>query len=190
MSVVTADLLASPEAFADYRQVAFDVDDRHAIKMLEVASSLIRSKTRQHITEQTYTDQELFGTWDSDLQLPQRPVTSLAALAVRYRYTTEFTTLEDLTVTRRGCVYRACGWGGPYAVVKVTYTAGYAEVPSDIEAICLSIAGRAYANPNGLAIEGSEQIGNYSYTTRFGTTAEGKPIGLTEHEAQVIEDYS
>lgn len=186
MSIVTAELLVSPEAFADYRKVPFDETDFHAIKVLEVASAFVRSKTHQRISLATYTDQELRGTWDRKLYLPQRPVVSLEALSILECGWTTFTPLTDYTVTRRGLVVRYGGWGGPEATVRATYTAGHDEIPGDIAGVVFGVADRRYGDSDSRK-RASETLGAFAYTNVVGP--DGQLLQVTAEELATLESY-
>lgn len=186
MTLVDADLLATPQALADYRDVAFDENDFHAVTILKTVSAFVRRKTSQTISLVETDTQELRGTWDQDLWLPQRPVLDVVSLTERYCGSTEFVAYTEFEWNRRGNLWRAGGWGGPGHTVRVTYDHGYDVIPPDIVGIVLSIAARRYgASSNDLLA--SETIGSYSYTNA--TAADGTPIGLTAEESDVIEAY-
>lgn len=127
-----------------------------AIIHLELASALIQNKTRQRLERVVDDVLVLAGTADWELELPERPVISVASVkvdgvllaATGYR-------LADSMLIRR-----TSGWTGPVdSLIEVTYTHGYDPIPDDIRAATLALAARMTSNPLGVRQEG---IGSYS----------------------------
>jgi len=181
------DLLARPDALADYRGVAYDPTDFHAVKMLEVASDYVRSETTQHFTPVTDDTVELRGNWTWRLWLPQRPVTALTAVAVRLPAFTIFQNIPGLSVSERGLVDSRRGgwpdWRGPESTVRVTYSHGSWDLPPGVEGIVLAIAARRITDPVGGTTR--EQIGGYSYERAVGS--DGQPIFVTTDERNLLQ---
>jgi len=127
----------------------------------------------------------LAGTWSTDLELPNRPISSVSAVTLNGTVVGagEFT-WNNRDLLRRGSRFgdldgsdllddwNALGmqgagwssgahWGGPSSTVAVTYAWGYAAaaVPGVLRSLSLRVASRAIGNPTGVS---SEQLGVYS----------------------------
>lgn len=176
--------LAFIPGLEDKLGVELDAYDDRATRALEDASAFIRGYTGQQIVEVTEDEVELVGNWTNELQLPQLPVTNVEDVTVRYGGSeTFYDRTTGYTWERRGRLITGGGyWGGSQGIVRLTYDHGYAEVPAEIEAICLAIAARFYRNPSAFT---SETIGRYSYT--YGDAAGA--AGLSEFEASILRNY-
>jgi hypothetical protein len=187
VSLLTSDLLASPEALAASIGTTFDPSDPKLLKDLEIASAWFRSESHQHISAVAADEQELRGNWSRRLWLPQRPVTDLTSVTLRRRGETIFTAVTGLSVSRRGLVLGACDWAGPEATVIAIYDHGYDEIPDDVEAAVLSRAKRLFTAPRDSSVA-SKTIGSAS-TSYF--ESGGTPvIGVTDFEQRVVTKYA
>lgn len=193
-------LLASLEPLAPVWDLAdrtgseIALDDVQALRLLADASALFRSLSGQQINLIEDDEQELAGTWERTLRLPQLPVVSLASAAMRCPGELIFTTLGDTTPpTRRGKVYRAGGWGGPDAAVRVVYSHGTLDIPDDVRGcVCsmaergLSLANLVEANPTGVT---QWTAGPVSVSYESPASASASVLGLTAAESDVIAKY-
>jgi hypothetical protein len=139
---------------------------------LEMASAGIRSWTRQDIELVTDDLIVLPGTYDWEIELPQRPVVEVSAV-----------TVGGVTVAPAG--YRLVGEslqrlvGGWTGTVAVTYTHGYEDIPRDIWAATLRLAAQMLENPQGYTQEG---IGTYSVSYSDNADEPGGPMfGLSRY---------
>lgn len=184
--------LATIDQLADTLGRELEATDRQADQALLDASNFIRAYTRQVISEVTDDEVELRGTWADDLWLPQKPVTALGAVSVRYRGTTEAEVLElDAwdPVPRRGLLSRCGGWGGPRSTIDVTYDHGYAEIPEDIATACCSIAARfCDVQPGTTGPVISTSIGSFSEAYAE-TPAAAATVGLSALEKTILDRY-
>jgi len=181
VSLKTQTLLASELSLAETLGVDPDPTHRKRLKALEIASAQIRGITRQHFDLVTADQIDLRGSWADEIRLPQRPVLDVSEIQVRWQGSQVFDVLSSSAYTwdRAGRLRGVCSiWGGPGGTVRPTYDHGFAEIPEDIEAVCLAMARRWLQNPGAVA---SETLVDYSVT--YG------PIGLTEDEAKTLEDY-
>lgn len=188
MSLLTSDLLASPEALAASIGTTFDPSDPKLLKDLEIASAWFRSESHQHISAVPADEQELRGNWTRRLWLPQRPVTALISIAIRRYgqivYTTS--TVNVFSFSRRGLLLSGWDWGGPEATVLAVYDHGYDEIPDDVEAAVLSRAKRLFTAPVNTAVA-SQTMGPASQSFFDGG---GTPvIGVTDFEERVVKKY-
>lgn len=166
--------------------------------VLQMASSLIQDEAKQQIVQVLNDSVSLRGTYDHVLRLPERPV--LAVTAVRIRNGSIFAselplqTNVDYRWDRMGLLRRVTYitgrlvspvsgyWGGPMAVVDVTYSHGYAVVPDRVKALCLSVAARVLSNPRGVV---SETRGPFS--TQFDRAI--PHFTLNDHEKRVARSF-
>lgn len=124
--------------------------------LLELATARIQSYVRQHIELVENDAMTLPGTYDWDLELPQRPVVEVSAITIDGQAVpSDSYRLSGSTLVRAG------GWGGPAAVVGITYSHGYDPIPGDVKAVCLQLAVETLDNPQGVRQEG---IGSYTVT--------------------------
>lgn len=98
------------------------------------------------------------GTWESEIRLPQQPVTEVTAVEV------DGIVLDpsSYTVLPGGVV--EASFGGPHVTVQFTYGHGFAAGSPQLEvcrAIALEAAAAAAVNPTGVI---SESIDGYSAT--------------------------
>jgi hypothetical protein len=168
---------------------------------LELATAQIQGWTRQRIEAVVDDAIILPGTFDWELELPERPVTAAIVTAI------DGVAPIDGTYRLSGSkLFRPGGWAGPWGLqsgnapsgwgrawwwdipttVEVTYSHGYPIIPDDIRMVCLQLAARMLQNPTGLA---QESIGTYSvmYEARNAVgTAAG---GLTGAETVLLSRY-
>lgn len=166
----------------DYERMHGKVDAEPVTAQLERATALIRSECNQHISRATSTV-KVNGTWERELVLPEWPVVSVESITVDGRAVA----LAAVEVTTRSIRwagghrhrYGARGgfpanWGGPDAVVEVTYAHGFDPVPDAVKWLCVDLAAAEVSRPVGVRSE-SEQLEDYqsqvTYDTRGETTA-------------------
>lgn len=187
-------------------------EEDQAALLLDMATAVIRSWTRQDISAVIDDTIKLPGTWSTDLELPQWPVTAVHSVAVNglsidntgWTWNSRqlirrgflgprafdwpigvFITESDLSdwPLQPGGIFH---WSGPPATIEVVYDHGFATIPEDVIAICLSVAARSFVNPVGAV---SESIGNYSIT--YDQTARNRSAGmaLTPEDQQALRKY-
>lgn len=141
--------LATPEQLAAWMQVEPGALPESAGMVLDVASAIIRRQARNTFTRRTTT---LRRTPDHDgvVRLPLRPVVSVDAVT-RDGAPLMFVWHDETERIRViGC-----------APVSVTFTHGYASVPSDVLGVLLTAASRVLSNPQDLR---QETVGSISVT--------------------------
>lgn len=148
------------------------IDGDRAAMLLDIATETIRGETGQTISLVEDDEVTLVGAWGRCLVLPQKPVTDVSAVSIDGTALTS----DQYSWTRPGFLWLPRGWtltadtafdtgtahwGGPDLEVVVTYTHGVDPVPGFVRNICLAIAARMLANPDGVL---AEQIDGYSVT--------------------------
>lgn len=199
---------ATPQDLADYLIRPLDEAEQAAAPLLlRLASASVALEVRQTV-EKVTTTAKLAGTWSQDLELPERPVVDVTAVAVNgVNLPVGAYTWNSRTLLRRGVALDqdsdgfspvdvdehrqgASGastplhWGGPASTVEVTYEHGYdADVIPDVfVAVTLSVAARVLESPTGIT---SESLGGYSVTyagaaeASFGGSHAGGGAGFT-----------
>lgn len=185
--------LATTEEFASYLETTFTAEqETRAALLLNLAGGLVEGWCNK-VSFAVVPDDEidLTGTWSSVLELPGQPVDSVASVEIDGIEVTDYTLV-------RGSLHRGetggwnpynksrlGHWGGPAALVQVTYTHGFDEVPWDAKAVCLSMAARSFDNPAGVR---SESIDGYSVT--FGVGGSGSSlVVLTDDDKRALARY-
>jgi hypothetical protein len=158
-----------------------------ASSLIAMGSGLVRSYTRQQITQTLGDTITLAGNWGQRIDLPQRPVTGITSVTVngatldltKYQwdrsgsiYVTSGSFMPDSSGSLAGGIPQLWGpagavyqnfsggasWGGPAATITVVYDHGYSTVPPEISN---EIAGMvALQMSTGAGID-SETIGSY-----------------------------
>jgi hypothetical protein len=170
-------MLATPSDLASHLQQ--DLDTATASLALEVATGRIQSELGYRVLQEVGVTSVLDGG-DRTLYLPGRPVISVASVTTTdYLGTVETPTLNtDYRVRGNRLIWSGYGSVWP-ELVTVVYTHGYTagNVPQVIRGVCLAVAGRVYANPDGIR---SETVGSTSVT--YNTPLYTSGVYLTEQE--------
>lgn len=195
-------------SFADHSElevfqnrVMSPAEQAQADMVLELATAAIVSEAGQSL-ELATTTAALTGTWDRDLELPERPVISVASAVIngltlvanadwfwnpggqKIRRGQPFSPSQssdfygdddgqvDYEMFEQGIVLTgALGdtpmtWGGPDAIVMVTYTHGSDPVPNLARLVCLSAADRYLSSPTGV-MQRTKTLGPFSETAIY-----------------------
>lgn len=194
-------LFADAADLAALLQRTFDATDTAAADIaLRMATAAIKNHTKQTI-EQVTDQADLQGNWSHKLWLPERPVTAVSAVSIiggsGFVREVVLTQDSDFVLGPMGLLRRvsyitgrlltpASGyWGGDMAIVRVTYTHGFASIPDDVNAVCLSVASRLMTNPEGLLRESIDSQG-VSLGVMYGRTTVAE---ITDGEAAQLARY-
>ncbi|HWD78355.1 MAG TPA: hypothetical protein VG497_05730 [Kribbella sp.] len=118
--------------------------------LLELATSAVQAAAGQRILQATETV-TLMGAGEQWFQLPQLPVTDVAAVAVDGQALVAGTDYKRFGAR----LWRRCGWSScssEPSEVTVTYTHGYADWDGELglaREATLTIAARMFTNPAG-----------------------------------------
>lgn len=160
-----ADQLATPADLASLLQEG--VDTATATLLIEAATAVVQGVTGQRIV-QVVDDVAVLDLDGCDaglyLELPERPVTAVAAVVVGA------TTVTDYSAQlRRARLWRAAGWRSSLLAyldqpsqVTVTYTHGFPPGDQRLQlarSAALQLAAAVYDNPTGVT---REQIDDYA----------------------------
>lgn len=160
-----ADMLASPEDLAS--ALKMDVDTATATLWAEVGTAVVQATAGQRIVR-VVNDTVTIDLDPCDrsayLDLPERPVVSVASATVGATTVTDFT--PQLS---RGRIWRSLGWRSATlldyrapSTATVVYTHGYLPTDQKIQlarGAVLSLVAVAYENPTGAT---SERIDDYA----------------------------
>lgn len=185
-------------------------EETYVARLLSQASALVRSWTRQTISQVVDDVVTLPGNWSNVLELPQRPVASVKSVLINGA--TSPSTSWKLVDNRlflstgpyqpdygampfqgpmlwgpAGSTYgpQATGatWQGPSAQVTVTYTHGYSDTPADITNVVAGMVALAVASPVGVNME---KLGGYQVAY---TRSEGGSMAIQEADKAILKKY-
>lgn len=169
-----------------------------ATLLLDLATGAIQAYTGQTISRVTNDTVTLPGNFGYTLVLPERPAVAPTAVAIG---DTTLTADTDYVFDGRSSLLRGTkvdgvlsingpdwlvdgfgDWGGPGAVVTVTYSHGWTTIPNDIKGVCLALAARSLTSPDGV---NSESVGSYSVSY----SRSGGAVSLLEEERKLLDRY-
>lgn len=181
-----------------------------ANRLLDMASGMVRRYTRQTITKVVDDVVTLPGNWGNTLELPERPVRSVASVTMNgatmpntlwklvegnlFLGTGAFMPDYGSTIWGGSALWGPAGsnqgpqaigntWQGPTAQITVTYTHGFDEVPQDL---VNEVAGMVALQLNAEVGISSEQIGQYKVQyARQGSGA----MALSDETKAVLNYY-
>lgn len=130
--------------------------DNLIIRKINQATEMIEHYCDRRFANTTYTQQEYDATNSDQLSLKQRPVTDTTTLILQQRDSTlnedDWTTVDTelyFTDSGAGVIDLAFNASGHWNRYRVTYSAGYATIPSDLAEACVTLA--AYLVDNATA---------------------------------------
>ncbi|MEU3060654.1 hypothetical protein [Streptomyces subrutilus] len=142
--------LATLDELSAWMQRARDELPAGAALVLDTASAIVRSEARQRFTRATTT--VALAPREHVVSLPQRPVIGVDSVRGGGR---------ELRADEYRLWRDELWFAGSFSSVSVTYTHGYGDVPADVRAIVLTLAGRVLTNPSDLR---QESVGSVSVT--------------------------
>lgn len=190
-------------------RASFDSNETaQATLALALASVAVQAEAGQTFAAVTNDIVKLDGTWDRDLELPERPAVAVHGVSVNgVALDASSWTWNGRQTIRRGAPFiigvddwrddtgyfgdlvegsvgpTPMHWAGPKSVITVDYDHG---LPSDaavfqrLKLVTLSVARRVMVNPDGIS---SELLG--AYQVQYGTTAAG--FELTAGECRLLK---
>lgn len=120
-------------------------------RKINQATEVIEGYTFRRFKQTTYTDEVYDASGTDQLILRQAPVTTLTSLSARDSSlnTDDFTSIDTdqfFVDSNAGTLDGLSTFYGGYGRWKVTYTAGYATIPSDVAEACAVLAAYYVAN--------------------------------------------
>lgn len=116
-----------------------------------------------HFKEATYTNEEYDGTGTSELFLRVKPVTAVSSLDMRSTGQNisdwdSVSTNDYFFNEHSGLIKAVFGFNLSYALYRVTYTAGFATIPSDLAEACVLLVGYLVDNgSSGVAVKRKQE---------------------------------
>lgn len=121
--------------------------DNLITRKINQATEMIVGYCNRRFDEQTNVVEYYDGTYSQQLLLRNRPVTDTTTFSLQARNTSlndvDFTTIpsnEYFVDTAAGVVDGVSSFSGSYDRFKVTYSYGWATIPSDIAEACATVA--------------------------------------------------
>ncbi|MET9147306.1 hypothetical protein [Streptomyces sp. NPDC004042] len=142
--------LATVDELAAWMQRDPDELPEGAELVLDTASAIVRAEARQRFTRGTTT--VALAPRGQVVTLPQRPVVDVELVRAGGR---------ELRPDEYRLWRDELWFAGSFGSVVVTYTHGYGQVPADVRAVVLTLAGRVLNNPADLR---QESVGSVNVT--------------------------
>lgn len=152
-------------------------DERQACRALQIASDAVRNHVGWPISRH---DADLLcdGDGGTVLALPCLHLIDVDLVEIHGR------PVSDWTFSETGQLYRAGGWPRAFRSVRVRYTGGYDEIPSEIVAVVCTLASMA-STPSGVA---GWTVGGQTVTFTQGGSS-GSSVGTNTAEEAVLARY-
>lgn len=148
--------LTSLESAKAYLKLNVDVDDSTVEDLINASSSAIENYCKRMFKEQAYLEEEYDGTGKNHILLDQYPVKSIESVSIDGNPLS----LGQYKVKKRNGVLLNNGGIWPRGEINITvsYTAGFPEIPADLELACKHLV-KSYF---------SSDIANFSTTFQEG----------------------
>lgn len=187
-------MFASVPDLRDLLGLEADMEDPKAVLVLLAATAAVRAYTGQRIALVENDSVDLAGNSSGKLELPEKPVVSVASVLIDHIATDYFVDARgDLIFGLNSALSTLYGpdpdighWGTPASIISVVYTHGFSVIPDEIRAATLMIASRLWERPGdaGAGLS-AETIGQYAY--RLGTATATR--GLIGAEQTLLDPY-
>ena len=168
--------IAQVEAVSGLSISGTSLEDR-AEALIELASGLVTDHLGQGVELVEDDVQTLQGLPGERLSLPSRPVVSVASAFIDGIEATDWIFESD-----RGSIWRENGWKDVDYEVEVTYTHGYAVVPTSLALIVARIVARALSNADNVT---QQVTGPFSVTY-----ADTEAMELTESMRATLDRFA
>lgn len=146
-----------------------------ATLLVDLAQAAIEEEAGQAL-EEAETTETLDGNGREELNLSRWPVSDVASVAEDGE---ALTFDDDYRWSASGVLYRVDGWWEDKPrIVVVTYTAGWDPIPTKMKQLCLQVAARAWANPEGASSKTIDGVGSSRFATRG--------LELSEEERRIV----
>lgn len=128
--------------------------DNLIIRKINAATDMIENFLGRRIISTTYTNIEYDATNSDQLILQQRPVTELISFQIRDSDLNE-NDWEDIDSNlyfldeAAGIIDLSFNASGHWNRYRISYTAGYSSIPSDLAEACATLAAFLVLNPTG-----------------------------------------
>jgi len=137
-------------------------DDNLLTRLINSVTDYIENTCGRRFADTTYTDELYSGDADFELILKQYPLTATQAVSVKVADVL-LAAADYYTIQPEGVLHKNSGWTRGIQNIKVTYSAGFAVIPSDLEQACIELVGLTYKRGKNAELR-SETIGSYAVT--------------------------
>lgn len=164
---------ATTDNLGDVLGVEIDPEDAQAIAALDAATAMIQALTNQTLEQVEDDVLVLDGSGTRALLLPEFPVTEVSSVELDgvALAASEYQWSADGYLRRAGSV-----WPADLRNIEVTYTHGYATLPTLIVSMTAKLAARLYQVPASVR---QETIGSYS-TSYVSPTLQADELALLD----------
>lgn len=164
------------------------------IRKINQATLMIERYTGRHFALTTYTDEEYNATGTDQIKLNQRPIVTLTSISSRDTSLNEsdwdsIDTNLYFSDANSGLVRLLFNTVGGWNRYKVTYSAGYAEIPADIAEACAMLAAFLLENGTSGSNVKSKQEGQRKleyFDSQTNTTNIFEQLGIDD----ILQTYS
>lgn len=157
-----------------FGQIESFEDDLLLVRMIDAASAAIEQYCSRQFESQSYSE-VLDGTGQRKMTLRNVPVTAVASVAVNGRaiparpaVTAQGFTFDQYGVRLVGYTFEAGA-----SNVEITYTAGFAAVPADVDMACCEMVALRYKMLDRLGVSSKTLAGE---SISFSTTDFSEPV--------------
>lgn len=171
------------------------ISDDFIKRKINQATEMIEGYCGRRFKETTYTDEKYDGTLTSSLVLKQRPIKSSDPFIIKGRSGATSDSSYDTIDSSfyfidydAGIVDAVSSFYSGYDRWAVTYTAGYATIPADLQEACATLAAYLAQNSQGTGGISSKQEGSRK-VDYFNTTGAEGIIGLL-HLDEILDGYA
>lgn len=164
------------------------------IRKINQATLMIERYTGRHFALTTYTDEEYNATGTDQIKLNQRPIVTLTSISSRDTSLNEsdwdsIDTNLYFSDANSGLVRLLFNTVGGWNRYKVTYSAGYSEIPADIAEACAMLAAFLVENGTSGSNVKSKQEGQRKieyFDSQTNTTNIFEQLGIDD----ILQTYS
>ena len=147
------------------------VDDTLLNRLITSVSDWIKSYCNRDFTQTTYTEYRNGWAGQTKMALKNYPIISMTSLYINGTIVPQSTAVGiDGWVENGGFLYLRGGqtYTTGYANVQITYVAGYATIPYDLEQACIEITAWRYREKDRIA-QNNKNVGgeNITFNTAF-----------------------
>ena len=184
--------LITLQQFKDAEQITNPRDDYKISRIIDSVSQIVKTYCANSIVDYHSTNKvETFNIeWDTHLvQLTESPVNTIVSVETRDTVTTAYTALTtadyyldtatDSVLYVQGAGYK--NWPTGPGAVKVTYTAGYAQTPYDLQIAVIDLINYYYKDEH----KGRRTL--QGATMENAPSGEGK--GFPDHIKRILDMY-
>lgn len=175
--------LVSLDDVKEFKGLTTTDDDDFISNLINRYSTLFESHMNKNVLRREYTEY-YDGGGNSILFVDQYPITNISGISDDSDWSWADTTLIDADSYRVSndnyIIFRSTTLGDYDQNVKITYTAGYKDVPEDIKHACIKEVVRSYDNRQEVGITSKSMLdGSVSYLAQ----------GLLEETTMILDKY-